>query len=102
LVSTKQLIFPFRIKCLPPLPGLADSWIARTIQEFPKNGELIDLAGVAPIPLGKQVGDEPRQALVLLGRFDAGASGKLVGQGNGHVAHDTNLVFPCSRVKTRS
>jgi hypothetical protein len=46
----------------------------------------------------QQIGHEPRQAFVLLGGGDPGASGKIVRKGDGHVPHYTNIVFPCFRV----
>ncbi len=61
-----------------------------------KRGEL---AGLALAALCQQIGHEPRQALVLLGGFHPRAVGEVVGQRDGDVFHDTNIVFPCFRVK---
>ncbi len=47
----------------------------------------------------EQVGDESRQALVLLGGLDARPPGEPLGQRNGDVLHDTDIMFSCFCVK---
>jgi hypothetical protein len=75
-VSAKQLIFPFGIECLPPAPSLADARIARTVEELPEQPQLVGLFGLAS--LLQQIGDEARQAFVLLGRLDPRPVGEIV------------------------
>jgi hypothetical protein len=99
-VSAKQIIFPFGIQRLPPAPSLADARITRTVEELPEQPQLVRLIRLAP--LLQQIGDKARQALVLLGRLDPGPVGEIVSQGDGDVLHDTDIVFPCFRVKALS
>jgi hypothetical protein len=47
----------------------------------------------------QEIGDKPRQALVLARGRDPRASRDIVRQSYGDVAHDTDIVFSCFRVK---
>jgi hypothetical protein len=79
------------------VPGLADPRIAGSVEKLPEKSKFVGL--FAPAPLRQQIGNEARQALILLGSLDARAAGKIVWKRDGHVLHDTNIVFPCFSVK---
>jgi hypothetical protein len=96
-VSAKQLIFPFGIKRLPPAPGLADAGVPGAVEELAQQRKLVGFVG--PAMHFQEVGNKPRQALVLLGGFDARPPSKVFRQRDGDVLHDTDIVFSCSRVK---
>jgi hypothetical protein len=96
-VSAKQLIFPFGIKRLPPAPGLADAGIPGAVEELAQQRKLVGLVG--PAMRFQEVGNKPRQALVLLRGLDARPPGKVFRQRDGDVLHDTDIVFSCFRVK---
>jgi hypothetical protein len=98
-VSTKQFVFSFGIKNLASRPRLAGAGESRPVQKLPQDREFLGAIGLGLAPLAQQVGDEARQALVFLGRRDSRLAGKTIRQGNGHILHDANVVFPCFRVK---
>jgi hypothetical protein len=78
------LIFPFGIELLASEPIPAGTGEAGPAQELLQRRQLL-IGGSAP--LGKQVGDEPGDALVLLGGLDPHPQGEVVGQRDRHVLH---------------